>query len=159
MTQIHPEINIRLQYIRNTDEYIPKLQIHQHSLLTMKVFSQHNLLAQVFFSVSSRSLLSSRHLHLDLDHHLICIIITGSRSSLDLDHHHWIQIITRSGSSLLDHHLIWIVTTGSSSSLDHHLIWIITVGSRSSLDLDHLGDIITRSGSSQRHHNQIWIIA
>ena len=32
MTQyitIHPGINIGLQYIRNTDEYIPKLQLHQ----------------------------------------------------------------------------------------------------------------------------------
>ena len=32
MTQIHPGINIGLQYIRNMDEYIPKLQIHQHRL-------------------------------------------------------------------------------------------------------------------------------
>ena len=30
MTQIHPRINIGLQYIRNMDEYIPKLQLHQH---------------------------------------------------------------------------------------------------------------------------------
>ena len=34
MTQIHNRkhhgINIRLQYIRYIDEYIPKLQIHQH---------------------------------------------------------------------------------------------------------------------------------
>ena len=29
MTQIHPEINIGLQYIRNTDEYILKLQLHE----------------------------------------------------------------------------------------------------------------------------------
>ena len=27
--QIHPGINIRLQYIRNTSEYILKLQLHQ----------------------------------------------------------------------------------------------------------------------------------
>ena len=27
---IHPRINIELQYIRNTDEYISKLQLHQH---------------------------------------------------------------------------------------------------------------------------------
>ena len=87
MTKIHPVINIGLQYIRNTDEYILKLQIHQHSLLTRKVFSRHNLSAQVFFSGSS---LSSCHLHLDLDHHSIWIIITESRSSLDMDHHHWI---------------------------------------------------------------------
>ena len=47
MTQIHyrhlPRINIRVQYIRYTSEYITKLQIHQHSLLTRKVFSLHNL--------------------------------------------------------------------------------------------------------------------
>ena len=28
--QIDPGINIGLQYIRNTSEYIPKLQLHQH---------------------------------------------------------------------------------------------------------------------------------
>ena len=27
---MHPEINIRLQYIRYIDEYIPKLHIDQH---------------------------------------------------------------------------------------------------------------------------------
>ena len=32
--QIHPGINIGLQYIRNTSEYILKLQLDQHSLLT-----------------------------------------------------------------------------------------------------------------------------
>ena len=174
--QIRPGINIGLQYIRNTSEYIPKLQLHQHSLLARKVSSRHNLSAQVFFSVSSRSLSSPSHFQvifiwiwiitrfrsssldhtrygtssldhtrsgtssldhtrygtssldhtrsgtsLDLDHHWIWIIITGSRLSLDLDHHHW----TRSGSSLdLD------------LDLDHLSIWIITVGSGSSLDLD-----------------------
>ena len=103
MTQIHLGINIGLQYIRNTDEYILKLQIHQHSLLTRKVFSRHNLSEQVFFSVSAisssihlclqvififKSSSSSSHLHLDLDHHWIWIIITRAGSSLDLDHHH-----------------------------------------------------------------------
>ena len=86
------------------DEYIPKLQLHQHSLLTRKVFSRHNLSAQVFFFVSSGSSLSSRHFDLQI------IFI-------------WIWIITRSGSSSLDldHHLIWIIITGSGSSLlDHH---------------------------------------
>ena len=29
---IHPEINIGLQYIRNTSEYIPKLQLHQQKV-------------------------------------------------------------------------------------------------------------------------------
>ena len=99
---IHPRINIRLQYIRNTDEYIPKLQLHQHSLLTRKVFSWHNLSAQVFFSVSFGSSSSPCHLHLQV------ISIFKSSSS-------------GSGSSSLDldHHLIWIITIGSSS-LDHH---------------------------------------
>ena len=65
-----------VQYIRYTSEYISKLQLHQHSLLTWKVFSQHNLLAQVFLSVSFGS--SSSHLHQ-------VWIITVSVSSLD--HH------------------------------------------------------------------------
>ena len=112
--QTHPRINIGVQYIIYMDEYILKLQIHQHSLLNRKVFSWHNLLAQVFFSVSSGSSLISRHLHL----HVIFI---------------WIWIITRSGSSLdLDHHSIWIIITGSRSSLDlDHHCWIIVVGSSS----------------------------
>ena len=46
-----------IQYMKYTIEYIPKLQIHQHSLLTRKVFSWHNSLAQVFVTRSS------------LDHH------------------------------------------------------------------------------------------
>ena len=128
MTQLHykhfPESTSGVQYIRYTSEYIPKLQIHQHSLLTRKVFYRHNLSSQVFFYVSSESSSSPHHLHLqvisffkssssssyiylDLDHHSIWIIIIGSGSSLDLDHHHWIWIITRSRSSLdLDHHSI-----------------------------------------------------
>ena len=131
-----------IQYKKYTSEYIPKLHIHQHSLLTRKVFSRHNLSTLIFFSVSTRS---SRHLHLqvifilDLDHHWIWII-TGT-SSLDLDHHHWIWIITGSGSSSLDldHHSIWIIITRSRSSLDldhHHCIKIITGSRSSSLDLD-----------------------
>ena len=77
-----------------------KLQLHQHSLLTRKVFPCHNLSAQVFFSVSSgsssiychlqvififNSSSYSIHIHMDLDHHLIWIITTGS----SLGHHHW----------------------------------------------------------------------
>ena len=109
-------------------KYILKLQLHQHSLLTRKVFSRHNFhhwsssvdllvicILQVFFvfkySLSSihlrlwiRIVTGSGSSSLDLDHHSIWIIITRSGSSLDLDHHHWICIITRSGSSLLDHH-------------------------------------------------------
>ena len=102
MTQLHyrhiPELNIGVQYIRYTDEYILNLQFHQHSLLTRKVFSRHNLLAQVFFSVSSGSSSGLCHLqsHLYVQVIFICIwIITRSgSSSLDLDHHHWIWIIS-----------------------------------------------------------------
>ena len=56
-----PRINIGVQYLRYTSEYILKLQIHQHSLLIRKVFSLHNLSAQVFFPVSTGA--SSIHLH------------------------------------------------------------------------------------------------
>ena len=110
-----PRINIGVQYIKYTSEYILKLQIHQQSLLTRKVFSQHNSLAQVFFSISSGS---------SLDNHHWIIIETGS--SLDY-HQKW--IITRS-SSKLDHHWI-IIKTGSS--LDHHQSYIINGSSSSSL--------------------------
>ena len=58
--------------IRYTREYIPKLQIHQHSLLTRKVFSWHNSSAQVFITRSSSN----------LDHHWIIIIITASSISI-----------------------------------------------------------------------------
>ena len=82
--QILLDRNIGVQYIRYTSEYISKLQIHQHSLLTRKVFSWHNSSAQVFLSGSC------------LDHHWIIIKIG---SSLE---HHW--IIIKSGSSLDHHH-------------------------------------------------------
>ena len=100
----------QIQYMKYTSEYIPKIQIHQHSLLTRKIFSWHNSSAQVFFSRSS------------LDHHQHWII-TRSSSSLD---HYW--IITKDVSSL-DHHKRWILI---GSSLDHHQSWII-IGSSSSL--------------------------
>ena len=107
---IHPGINIGVQYIRYTSGYISKLQIHQHSLLTRKVFSRHNLSAQVFFSISSRS--SSSHLHLQ-----VIFIFKSSSSSLD---HHWIWIIIESGSSLdLEHHWI-VIKYGSSLDHNHH---------------------------------------
>ena len=93
-----------VKYRRYTNEYIMKLQIHQHSILTRKVFSRHNLSAQFFFIVSFGS--SSSYLQ-------VIFIFKSSSSSMD---HHW--IIIKSVSSL-DHHLIWIIT-GSSSSLDHH---------------------------------------
>ena len=119
---IHTGMNIGLQYIINTDEYIPKLKIHQHFLLTRKVFSRHNLSAQVFFFVSSESSSSFHHLHLEF----LFILKSSSYSGhLHLD---------------LDHHLIWIIITESRSSsldLDHHSIWIIITKSRSSLNLDH----------------------
>ena len=146
--------NHRVTMHKIHEEYIPKLHIHQHSLLTRKVFFRHNFSALVFFSISTglsrhlKSSESSSHLRLQVIFILrIWIIsrsgsswdniITGSGSSPNLDQHHWIWIIiTGSGSSLdLDHHH-W---TGSGSSLldlDHHSIWIITAGSGSSLDLD-----------------------
>ena len=121
---------MRVQYIKYTNEYNLKLQIHQHSLLTRKVFSRHKLSAQVFFSVSSRSSSSSCHIQvifiwiwiitrygsssLDLDHHSIWIIIIGYGSSLNMDHHHW----TGSGSSLdLDHLWFWNISDGLSSQV------------------------------------------
>ena len=110
--QILPRINIEVQYIKYKSEYILKLQIHQHSLLTRKVFSRHNLSTQVFFSVSYESSSSSRHLHIQ-----VIFIFRSSSSSihlhLDLDHH-WIWIITGTSSLDLDHHSISIITTGSS---------------------------------------------
>ena len=79
--------------IRYTSEYIPKLQIHQHCLLTRKVFSWHNTSAQVFVTWS----------------------FIKARSSLD-DHHR----IIKTGSSSLDHHqgfryLSILLVTGSST--------------------------------------------
>ena len=130
---ILPNRNIGVQYIRYTNEYIPKLQIHQHSLLTRKVFSRHNLSAQVFFSVSYRS--SSSHLH-----HWIII---KSGSLLDLEHH-W--IIIKSGSSLdLEHHWI-IINSKSSLDLDRRQIiitgaisTILVIGSSTNPSLFHVG--------------------
>ena len=147
MTHVHPGINIELQYIRSTSEYILKLQLHQHSLLTRKVFTRHNLSAQVFFFVSSGSSSGLRHLQIHL--HLQVIFICKS-SSLDLDHLSIWSIITGSGSSLdIDHH-------GTSSlDLDHLSIWIIITG----LDLDHycwiiitgFGSTLVLSHDSSRH--------
>ena len=114
MTQVHPKINTGLQQIRSTCKYIPKLQLHQHSLLTRKVFSQHNF--HLLWIISSY--VSSSRLHLQV------IFIFGSGSSLDLDHHHQIWIITGHD------HWIWIITQ-SRSSLD------INTRSMTSLDLDH----------------------
>ena len=98
----------QIKYMKYTSECIPKLQIHQHSLLTRKVFSRRNLSSQVFFSISSGSSSSPRHLQFIF---IFKSYSSRSISSLNLDHHHWIWIITRYGSSSLD--------------LDHHC-WIIT---------------------------------
>ena len=119
-------------------KYILKLHIHQHSLLTRKVFFLHNFQhkssslssgssssprhLQVFFIFKSYS--SSSHLHVQV------IFIIGSGSSLDLDHH-WTSSLD------LDHH--WT----SSLDMDHHCwIWII----------------ITRFGSSLGHHNGCYLL-
>ena len=58
-----------IQYMKYTSEYILKLQLCQHSLLTRNVFSRHQSSAQFFITGSS------------LDHHQVWII-TGSSSSL-----------------------------------------------------------------------------
>ena len=106
--QILLGINIGVQYIKYTSEYIPKLQIHQHSLLTRKVFSWHNSSAQVFFSGSSLDqvwiFIKSGS---SLDLHQVWIN-TGSSSSLD---HHWIFI--KSGSWLLYHHYKMMLSLNS----------------------------------------------
>ena len=93
-----------------------KLQIHQNSLLTRKVFFQHN------FKHWSSSLYR-------LDH-LVIFIFKSSLSSSSSSHllsHLLLQVffITGSGSSWLQDHHCWIIITVSSSNLDHHLIWII----------------------------------
>ena len=110
-----------------TSEYISKLQIHQHSLLTRKVFSRHNLSSQVFFSVSSWS--SSSHLHCQ-------VIFIKSGSSLD---HHQVWIITWSIASL-DHHWIIIIITSSAISIKWCYLFILLVtGSSTDLVLFHVG--------------------
>ena len=123
-------------------EYILKLQIHQHSLLTRKVFSWHNLSAKVFFYVSSS------HIHIQFIFIWIWIITRSGSSSLNLDHH-WIWIIiTGSGSSSLDYHQRWMIT-GSTSKLDHHQSWIITGSSSSLLPLSRTNGAISQFYSSQ----------
>ena len=89
-------MNIGLQYIRYIEEYILKLHIHQHSLLTRKVFFRHD------FQHWSSSLYQLEHLRLQ-----VIFVFKSSSSSSHLD---------------LDHLLIWIVI---ELDLDHHSIWII----------------------------------
>ena len=74
--------------IKYTSEYILNLQIHQHSLLTRKVFSWHNSSTQVF--------------------------ITGSSSKLD-HHQSWIIIIIVSSISLKWCYLSILLVIGSST--------------------------------------------
>ena len=62
-----------IKHIKYTSEYIPKLQIHQHSLLTRKVFSWNNSSSQVFITGSFIKGRSSSK----LDHHWIIIVITS----------------------------------------------------------------------------------
>ena len=125
--------------MKYTSEYIPKLQIHQHSLLSRKVFFRHNFSALVFFSISTGSF---HHLHLQvvfilnyssssIHHRLQVFFIFKSPSSSSLLLSHLLLqvfFITGFGSSrLLDHHC-WIIITVSSSNLDHHQVWIIIIG-------------------------------
>ena len=94
---ILPDRNIEVQYIIYTSEYILKLQIHQHFLLTRKVFSLTQFISTI----------------------LLLWIIIKAGSSLD---QHQVWNITRSTSSP-NHH--WInIKAGSSSKLDHHQIII-----------------------------------
>ena len=97
---------VNIKYI---EEYIPKLHIHQHSLLTRKVFFRHNFSALVFFSASTGTSSSLIHLHLQV---IFVFKSSGSGLSLDLDHH-------KMASLDLDHHSIWI------SQSHHNWIWII----------------------------------
>ena len=93
--------NIGVQYIRYTSEYILKLQIHQHSLLTRNVFSLTqfiNTILLLWIIIKAGS---------SLDQHQVWII-TRSTSSIDN-----LWIIIKVGSSLDQS---WIIT-GSSSSL------------------------------------------
>ena len=133
-------------------KYIPKLHIHQHSLLTRKysfdtIFNTGILLCidWIISSYSSSSLLSLQVFFVfesSSSSSLQVIFFFKSSSSRDL-HHHDYSLITAGSSLDLDCHQFWIIITfGSSLDLDCHQVWII-ITSGSSLDLD-------------RH--QVWII-
>ena len=77
-----------IQYMKYSSEYIPKLQIHQHSLLTRKVFFRHNSSAKV--------------------------LVTGSSSKLE---HYWIITITASAISIKWCYLSILLVIGSSIEL------------------------------------------
>ena len=113
-----------------------EVTLHQHSLLTRKVFSRHNLTTQVFFSVSSGSSSSLHHLHLQ-----VISIFNSYSSSSHIHHRIWIIIGSRSSSLDLDHHSIWIIIAGSSS-LDHHgcyLMILLVTGRSTEPALFHVG--------------------
>ena len=143
MNQVHPGINIGLQYIRNTSEihfevtYTSTVPLNQEGILLTKfsalIFffastgSSHHLHIQVFLVFKSSSLqvffVFESSSHLLLLYHGICIIMTTGLSLLD---HHLIWIVIKFGSSYMDRHLMQIIIkSGSSSHLDHHLIEII----------------------------------
>ena len=71
--QIDPGINIGLQYIRNTSEYIPKLQLHQHfevrnisnqevSLVSVRDYVQNTMNLAAVAPVKSMTVIASTHL-------------------------------------------------------------------------------------------------
>ena len=123
----------------------------------MEVFSRHNLSSWVFFSISSGSSMSSRHIHLQvififkssssLGHiHLQVIFIfksssSRSGSSLNLDHRHWIWIISEASYLYLDHPSIWIISTRSSTLNLHrcYLVILLVTGSFTEPSLFHAG--------------------
>ena len=126
---IHSEVTITLT-----------LPLNEEGILLTKFISTSLLLCIIWIIIESSS--SSSHLHLDLDYHLIWIIITRSGSSLDLDHLCWINI-TRSGSSLDLDHDSWITITWYGSSLGHHhrcyLIILLVTRSSTEPALFHVG--------------------
>ena len=145
----------------NVSEYILKLQLHQHSLLTRKVLSRHNFhrwsssLDLLIICISKSSCLQVIFIFMPSSFGSVSSSLDHTRSETSLDHTRSGKSLdhTRSGTSLdhtrsgtssldLDHHSIWIIITRFGSSmqdLDHHSIWIITAGSGSSLNL-HLSE-------------------
>ena len=112
-----------IQHIKYTSEYIPKLQIHQHSLLIRKVFSWHNF----------------HHWSSSLDLLVICIFKSSSSSNIL---HLQVLFFFKSSSSLdLDHPLIWIISVGSSILNLHRFYLMILLFTRSSIEptLFHVG--------------------
>ena len=99
----HPRLVTMKYNVKYTSQYIPKLQIHQHSLLTRNIFSWHNSSVQVFVTRSSSK----------MDHHQIWII---TRSSSKLDHRQsWIIIVTAVAISSKWCYLSNLLVIGSST--------------------------------------------